>query len=423
MKTLLKNCKLINGLFDIIIEDEKIVEIILSRKERRYEKEFDQIINIKNKLVIPAMIDAHAHTRDLQQSEKEDWISCSEAAINGGVSTIFDMPNTIPATTNLANLNLKRKAAEKSLVNKMFYLGATNQNADEIEKILAAKPNDIVGIKIFLASSCKNDVLSKNKIENVFEIAKKYDKVVAVHSELQSCLDKWQTKISEKTIQNHNIIRNRKCAIEGTKLILDIAQKVGNKLYICHISTAEEIELIAAAKTKNPNIFCEVTPHHLFLDETILAKVGNFGKVNPPLRTKADNLALLKAINDGIIDVIGTDHAPHTLAEKEQKYPKAPSGFPGLETALPLLLNAVSENKISLNKIVELTSFNVAKIFNLKNRGEIKIGFFADLAIVDISEKWKIDASKFRSKAKYSPFDGMKIKGKIKTTFVNGKKI
>jgi dihydroorotase (multifunctional complex type) len=417
LKTLLKNCQTLNGLKNILIIDDKIGYI------GNELASYDKIIDIGGLWVIPGIIDPHVHVRDLQQSEKEDWNSCSNAAINGGISTIFDMPNTIPATTNLANLNLKRKVAGKTLINKLFYLGATNQNANEIEEMLSENPHDIAGIKIFLAGTSSNDVLEKNKIEEIFEIAKKYDKVVAVHTELQSCLDKWRDKISEKTIQNHNILRNRECAINGTKLVLDMAQEIGNKLYICHVSTLEEIELIADAKTKNTNIFCEVTPHHLFLDETILAKCGNFGKINPPLRTRADNIALMKAIENGTIDTIGTDHAPHTLAEKKQIYAKAPSGFPGLETVLPLLLNAVNNGKISIEKIVELTSFNVAKIFNLPNRGKIEAGYFADLTIIDIAEKWEIDSLKFHSKAKYSPFDGMDVCGKVKLIFVNGKKI
>ncbi len=415
MKTLLKNCQTLNGLKNILIIDEKF-DYVGNKLPSHGE-----IIDVDGLWVIPGIIDPHVHVRDLQQSEKEDWISCSNAAINGGISTIFDMPNTIPAATNLANLNLKRKVAEKALVNKMFYLGATNQNANEIEKILVKNPHDIAGIKIFLAGSSSNDVLQKNKIIDFFKIAKKYGKVVAVHTELQNCLDKWHNKISEKTIQNHNILRNRECAIKGTKLVLKMAQEIGNKLYICHVSTAEEIELITKAKCQNPNIFCEVTPHHLCLDESRLEICGKFGKVNPPLRAKADNAALMQAIWNGIVDTIGTDHAPHTVAEKKQMYAKSPSGFPGLETVLPLFLNAVNEGEISLEKVVELMSLNVAKIFNLKNRGKIEAGYFADLTIIDLAEKWTIDALKFHSKAKYSPFDGMDVCGKVKMTFVNGK--
>ncbi|NQV19657.1 MAG: dihydroorotase [Armatimonadetes bacterium] len=423
MKTVLKNCKLIEGVKNIIIEDEKIRDILSSRKDegRQLEADFNRTIDIRENLVIPGVIDPHTHIRDLEQSDKEDWISASKAALAGGVTTVFDMPNTIPATTNLINLDLKRKAAKKSLINYRFYIGATNNNLKDIEQIFGYETPDIVGIKIFLAGSSSNDVLEKSKIEDVFRIAKKYDRIVMVHTELQECLNKWDLKIKEKTIFNHNEIRNRECAINGTELVLEIAEKIRNKLYIAHISTAEEVELIR--KYKNPNrIFCEVTPHHLLLNESILEKVGNFGKVNPPLRTEKDNTALWEAVYDGTVDFIGTDHAPHKLSEKILDYSRAPSGFPGLETGLHLLLNEVNKGNLTIEKLVELTSKNVAEIFDLKKRGDIKIGNYADLTVIDMNRKWKIDADSFNTKAKYSPFDGMEIQGKVVMSFVNGKR-
>ncbi len=438
MKTLLINCKLIEGVKNIIIEDDKIIEVIPCSQAPAWEHKtfpsgscrmgmscavessFDQIIDIKGNLVIPGVIDPHVHVRDLKQSDKEDWLSASKAALAGGVTTVFDMPNTIPATTNLINLNLKREAAKKSLINYKFYIGATNSNLKDIEEILAENQTDVAGIKIFLAGSSLNDVLEKSKIEDVFKIAKKYDKIVVVHTELQYCLNIWNSKIKEKTILNHTKIRNRECAIKGTKLVLEIAEKIRNKLYIAHISTAEEVELIRKYK-KNNRIFCEITPHHLLLNESILEKVGNLGKVNPPLRTEKDKKALWEAIYDGTADFIGTDHAPHKLSEKLLEYSQAPSGFPGLETGLHLLLNEVNKGNLSIEKLVELTSRKAAEIFDLKKRGDIKIGNFADLTVIDMNRKWKIDAERFNTKAKYSPFDGMEIHGKVMKTFVNGK--
>ena len=423
MKTLLKNCKLIQGLSNIIIEDDKIVGVKPSERSQTFRtvENNEQIIDIKGNLVIPGVIDPHVHIRDLKQSNKEDWRSASEAALAGGVTTIFDMPNTIPSTTNLENLNLKRKTAEKSLVNYKFYLGATNGNTTEIEKILKSDPSDIAGIKVFLAASNSNEVIKDRKIlKQFFKLAEKYDKVLVVHTELQELLDAWQKRIPEKSILKHNALRNRQCAIRGTKLVLELANEIKNKLYIAHISTAEEIELIRKYKQNN-QIFCELTPHHLLLKESILKEVGNFGKVNPPLRNEKDNYYLWKAINDEIVDVIGTDHAPHTLEEKQQEYKKAPSGFPGLETGLHLLLNEVNKGNLTIEKLVELTSKNTGMIFEIKNRGEIKVGNYADLAVIDMKKKWKVDSSKFKSKAKYSPFEGFEIQGKVLMTFVNGK--
>ena len=422
MKTLIKNCKLIDGLKKIIIEDEKVFDIYSSRKERRLETGIDQILDIKENLVIPGVIDPHVHVRDLQQSEKEDWISASKAALAGGVTTIFDMPNTIPATTNLKNLNIKRKAAKKSLVNYKFFVGATNSNQSDIEEILESKPTDIAGIKVFLAGSSNNDtVTDENVLKKIFQIAKKNDKIVTVHTELQTCLNEWRNRLQYNTVLKHNALRNRQCSIKGTKLVLELAEKNGNKICIAHCSTAEEINIIRKYKKNNP-VYCEITPHHLLLNESILEKVGNFGKVNPPLRSEKDNITLWEAIHDGTVDFMGTDHAPHKREEKLLEYSKAPSGFPGLETGLHLLLNEVNKGNLSLQKLIEITSKNAAKIFDIKKRGEIKVGNYTDLTVIDMNKKWKIDSSKFKTKAKYSPFDGGEIQGKVKMCFVDGKR-
>ena len=422
MKTLIKNCKLIDGLKKIIIEDEKVFDIYSSRKERRLETGIDQILDIKENLVIPGVIDPHVHVRDLQQSEKEDWISASKAALAGGVTTIFDMPNTIPATTNLKNLNIKRKAAKKSLVNYKFFVGATNSNQSDIEEILESKPTDIAGIKVFLAGSSNNDtVTDENVLKKIFQIAKKNDKIVTVHTELQTCLNEWRNRLQYNTVLKHNALRNRQCSIKGTKLVLELAEKNGNKICIAHCSTAEEINIIRKYKKNNP-VYCEITPHHLLLNESILEKVGNFGKVNPPLRSEKDNITLWEAIHDGTVDFMGTDHAPHKREEKLLEYSKAPSGFPGLETGLHLLLNEVNKGNLSLQKLIEITSKNAAKIFDIKKRGEIKVGNYTDLTVIDMNKKWKIDSSKFKTKAKYSPFDGGEIQGKVEMCFVDGKR-
>ena len=416
MKILLKNCKLIEGLKDILIDDDKIVEVIPCS-----QADFDQTIDIKGNLVIPGVIDPHVHVRDLQQAYKEDWKTASMAALAGGVTTIFDMPNTIPATINLENLNIKREAAKKASVNYKFHIGATNFNLKNIEEILGEEPSDIAGIKVFLAGSSSNEtVTNEDVLKQIFMIAKKYDKVVVVHTELQEYIDIWKQRLPYDSVLKHNAIRNRQCAIKGTELILKLSEEIGNKIYIAHVSTAEEIEMIKKYKLNN-QVFCEVTPHHFLLNESILKKVGNFGKVNPSLRSEKDNQALWDAILDGTVDTIGTDHAPHTIEEKQQEYENAPSGFPGLETCLPLLLNEVNEGNLKLEKLVELTSKNPAKIFNLEKRGEIKIGNYADLTVIDMNKKWKIDASNFYTKAKYSPFDGMEVTGKIIMTFVCGK--
>jgi len=422
MKILLKNCKLIKGLKDIIIEDEKIIDVKPCEWSETFAMvdTFERVIDIKNKLVIPGMIDAHVHVRDMGQSSEETWETASSAALAGGVTTIIDMPNTIPATTNLKGLNAKREVAKKAKVNYKFHLGATENNLHELNEILNNDPKDVAGIKVFLAGSSSNEVVAdEDKLKEIFKLAKKYNKVVLVHTEMQDCLDKWHQIIEDKCIQNHNQLRNRECAIRGTELVLRLANEIGNKLYICHISTREEIELIR--KHKNNNTFCEVTPHHLTLDKSILNLVGNFGKVNPPLRTDEDNQVLWEAVIDGTIDVIGSDHAPHTIDEKKEDYNKAPSGFPGLETTLPILVTEFNERKIPIKRLIELTSSKPAEIFEMKSRGKIRKGYFADLSVIDTENESPIVADLFQSKAKYSPFDGMEVQGKIVMTLVNGK--
>jgi dihydroorotase len=316
-------------------------------------------------------------------------------------------------------LQAKRKAMEKSLVNGFLYLGATNDNASEMEEILAENPNDVKGIKIFLSASSQNEIINEIQLEKFFQIALKYDIILLFHNELQSVINNYSYQY-EHNILNHNKLRNRKAAISGLEFILNMEKKVPAKIYICHVSTSEELDLIKKQKRDFP-LFCEVTPHHLLLNETILEKVGNFGKVNPPLRTEKDNEALWQAIDDGIVDCFGSDHAPHLKSEKEQEYDKAPSGFPGLETSLPVLLTAWKQRKMDLCKLVKLASENAVKIFNIENRGKIAENFFADLVVIDENEKTVIRAENFQSKAKYSPFEGWEIPFKVAKTIVNGK--
>jgi dihydroorotase len=413
LKYLLKNCKFPEGTKNILIEDSKMA--YFGNELPACEKVYD----LQNQLVLPGMIDPHVHVRDLQQAEKEDWLSASQAAIAGGVTTIFDMPNTIPATTNKIGLQTKRKAMEKSLVNGFLYLGATNDNANEMEEILAENPADVKGIKIFLSASSQNEIINEIQLDKFFQIALKYDTILLFHNELQSVINNYSNKY-EHNILNHNNLRNRKAAISGLKLILKLQKKVPAKVYICHVSTSEELDVIKKQKRDFP-LYCEITPHHLLLNETILQKVGNFGKVNPPLRTVKDNEALWQTIDDGIVDCFGSDHAPHRKSEKEQDYDKAPSGFPGLETSLPVLLTAWKQRKMELQKLVKLTSENAARIFNIEKRGKIADNYFADLVVIDENEKTFIRAQDFKSNAKYSPFEGWEIPFKITKTIVNGK--
>jgi len=381
----------------------------------------DHIIDVSGKIMLPGLIDPHVHVRDLGQSDKEDWASASKAALAGGITTIFDMPNNKPPTVNLTNLNLKREVAKKSLVNYKFNLAVTAHNLDDVNLILAQKPDDIAALKLFLAGSSSNEyVEDEAQIKRIFDISLQYDLPVIIHTELQKCIEKHQAGIPNPSVFDHNSIRHRDCANAGTGLVIKLAKEIGNAVYIAHTSTAEEIEMIRQNKTK-ARIYCEVTPHHLLLNQSVLEQAGNYAKVNPPIRTKQDNEALWQGIADGTIDTIGTDHAPHLLSEKQRDYSQAPSGFPGLETALPLLLNEVKKGTLSLAKLVELTAQNPAKIFKLPKTDSVKTGYQANLTLIDPDKEWTIQPGEFYTKAKYSPFAGKQGQGMPVMTIVRGK--
>ncbi len=369
-------------------------------------------------LLIPAVIDPHTHIRDLGQAEKEDWLSASKAARKGGVAVVFDMPNTKPPTIDLQTLELKRQAAKKATVHARFNIAATAHNYDKVQEILKTKPADVTALKIFFAGSNDKEFLTdKDLIKKYFELSLKYDIPVMIHTEWQPCVEKHQKLFEHPTIFDHNKIRHPECALKGTEIAAQIAAETGNKVVIAHTSVAGELEIIKSYK-KKARLYCEVTPHHLFLNKEILEKAGNFGKVNPPLRSKKDNEALWQGIMDGTVDYIGTDHAPHTLEEKLGPYPSAPSGFPGLETNLRLLLNEVYKENLDLERLIELTSSKAAEIFGLEGFGKIKEGAVAALTLIDPEKKWKIKAEDFETKAKYSPYEGMQGYGDVVKIFI-----
>ncbi len=414
MKTILTNV-IINGKTQNLLIEDGLIAYIGTEKPA-----YDTLIDLEGKTLIPGMIDPHVHVRDLEQTDKEDWFSASQAAIAGGITMLFDMPNNKPPTVNLKNLNLKRGVARKSLVHYKFNIAVTEHNLDDVKEILDTKPEDVSALKLFLAGSSANEYVEDiDTIKQIFDISLQYGLPVIIHTEQQKCIEKYQAKIQNPSVLDHNYIRNRECANLGTELVINLAKEIGNAVYIAHTSTAEEIDIIRQNKDK-ARVYCEVTPHHLLLDESILKRIGNSGKVNPPIRTKADNQALWLGIADGTVDTIGTDHAPHKISEKSQAYNQAPSGFPGLETVLPLLLNEVNKGNLSMAKLVELTSTNTAKIFKIDKRGAIKPGNYADLTVIDMNKQWKIEPKKFMTKAKYSPFAEFEGIGMPVGVFING---
>lgn len=389
------------------------------------------LIDIKGMHILPGLIDAHVHFRTPGMTAKEDWVSGSKAALAGGVTTVLDMPNTVPPTVDFRSLREKRVlVAKKALVNYGFYLGATLDNLKELVKV-----KNIAGVKIYMGSSTGN-LLVKDKeiLEKFFAEAarggKSGRKLLAIHAENEDCIlagaEKYANKVdaAQTDAAVHSLIRAPQCAYEAVKEIMHLAKKYGTRVHVCHCSTLAELDTVkkfkGAGGVRGQQLSVEVTPHHLFLTEKDYPMYGNLIKVNPPIRGLIDQVALWDGIRKGLVDMIATDHAPHLLAEKMQPYAKAPSGIPGVQTMLPLLLNAVNDGKLSLQKVVALTSANPARLFGIKGKGQIKSGFDADFAIVNLNLPEKVCHHYLWSKANWSPFHGWVLKGWPIMTFVNG---
>lgn len=376
---LIKNAKLIsNGIEvvkNILIDKGKIAKIGSGLMIA------DEIIDAEKNFVIPGMIDCHVHFRGPGTEHKEDWKTGSYAAAKGGVTTVLDMPNVPPILSSGDLEKLKRKQAKESVVNYGFHFGCSSEdNTPEIRKA-----GNVASTKVYMNNTTGNLLIEDlDLIEKIFRASR----MVSTHAE--------QKQVEEA---------------------VEIAKKTGKRLYLCHLSLKSEIDFLK--KNKTPNIFCEVTPHHLFLTEDDFKKKKGFAKMLPTLKTKKDQKALWDAIDYGLIDTIGTDHAPHTVEEKKAK--KFPAGVPGVETALPLLLDAVNKGRLTITKLVEMTSRNPADIFNIENKGQIKIGYDADLVIVDMNLKKKVKNSELFTKCRWSPFEGKILKGWPITTIVNGK--
>ncbi|MBW2989183.1 amidohydrolase family protein [Candidatus Woesearchaeota archaeon] len=355
----------------ILLEDHKIAyiseEVITA----------DEAIDIKGKIVIPGLIDCHVHFREPGLTHKEDFLSGSIAAARGGITTFLDMPNTIPPTTTVRDLEEKRKLAQKSIVNYGFHFGSTPDNIDEIKNV-----KNIASVKIFMDTSTGN--LRIDDIEKIEDIMKEA-RLCTVHAEGESL---------EKAIKT--------------------ASRLKKKFYACHISSEDEIGMIRKNKK---HAYCEVTPHHLFLTEADRDKLGRLAEVRPSLKKKEDQEALWKALQAGIVDTIATDHAPH---KKEEKLNEGMSGLPGVETMLALLLDAVNGKRLTLQQVIELTSRNPARIFRIKNKGILKEGYDADLTVIDMELEKEVKPDILFSKAKWSPFEGKILKGWPIMTIVRG---
>lgn len=367
--------------------------------------------------LLPGLIDPHVHFRTPGAEYKENWESAAQAAVRGGITCVFDMPNNNPPCTNKENLEAKLQIIDKQLKNvgiplrHHLYFGADANQLDE----LGVVKDQVIGLKIYMGSSTGGLTMDEaSALDRAFQLAAQHDVIVAVHAEDEEIMRANAEKYKgSKDPATHSKIRGREAAIKATQQAIDLAEKHNAQLLICHTSTAEEIELIRQAKKRQLLVYCEVSTHHLFLNETDYEHLRTLALVNPPLRTAQDQEALWQGIHDGTVDFIGTDHAPHTLEEKTKPYGQAPSGMPGIQTLLPLLLNAYNEKKLSLEKIVRLTHINIEQIFGLDRH--------QDFVLVDLEMSKEVKVSELKSKCGWSPYAGMTLKGWPVYTILKGK--
>jgi dihydroorotase (multifunctional complex type) len=392
---------------DIRTHDEKIVNLA----ENLTPEPGECVVDATGRLVLPGFIDSHVHFREPGNTHKEDFFSGTQAALAGGVTTILDMPNTQPPADSRDRLVEKAAlASTKAVVDYGFYLGATDSN---IEEALSAS-DQVVALKLYMGSSTGSLLVTEFTPMYRHFSSFPLHKPIVVHAEDEQSL----SYFGAFGLKDHNQSRPPVSAQIAVSRALAIAEETGRALHVAHTTTARELELIQEAKHKGVHVTCEVTPLHLFLTEDDQHRLGNFGKVNPPLRTERDRKALWTYFDT--IDTIATDHAPHTREEKNQPYEKAPSGMPGVQTMMPLLLTAASEGKVALNEIVKRCVVHPARIFGLKTKGALEPGKDADIVLVNPNLEYELTNEQMFSKCGWTPFAGKKVKGKIEQVFIRG---
>lgn len=389
-----------------------------------------EVWNLEGKHIIAGGIDAHVHFREPGLTHKADMGTESRAAIAGGVTTFFDMPNTSPATISAERLSEKIRLAKEKAVGKLgFHIGATNLNYPEILTLVregdpetGLRPEDIAGVKVFMGSSTGNMLVDEgNSLEELFSIK---EKPVLVHCEDEATIKSNLAAAIEKYGDNipfteHENIRSRKACIKSSIKALELAIRHGTKLVLCHISTKEELEMVRAAKISNPDIIAETSCNYLWFSDEDYPRLGSRVKCNPSVKTPADREALRDALASGLIDTIGSDHAPHLLSEKEAIYVKAPSGLPSIQQSLPVLLTIAHEEGIPLTHIASVFSERAADLYGLE-RGKIKQGYEADLVIFDYEKEFTVRNEDQWSKCGWTPYEGVRLRGAIENVLIDG---
>ena len=375
-----------------------------------------ETIDVTGLDVLPGVIDSQVHFREPGLEHKEDLESGSVAAVMGGVTAVFEMPNTNPNTDNEgAILDKLARAHHRMWCDHAFYVGATGQNAEEL-RALERMPGT-AGVKIFMGSSTGNLLVAED--EALSRVLASGTRRVAIHAEDEARMNE---RVAEHRINgdpaSHPVWRDDESAMLATRRILRLAREAKRRIHVLHISTPAELELLAQHKDIAT---CEVTPQHLTLaGEEAYAKIGTYAQMNPPIRSGAHRDGLWYWMGQGVPDVVGSDHAPHTIEEKERAYPASPSGMPGVQTLLPLMLNHVAEGRLTLQRLIDLTSAGPQRIFGLVRKGRIAIGYDADFTVVDLKRRWTITGDWLASRCGWSPFEGWELTGKPIGTIIRG---
>ena len=396
---------------DIGIVNSKISQIGNLENEKSKD-----IYDANNLIVLPGCLDTQVHFREPGSTDTEDLHSGSRAAIVGGITGVFEMPNTNPPTSNKKEFQRKLDLAKNRMYcNYAFYFGATADNADDLASLKTLE--GCCGIKLFAGSSTGNLLVAEE--EDIDKVFQNSSKVVAVHSEDEAILNINKKLIKNGDVNSHPIWRSVECALSSTRRIVRIAERYNKKAHILHITTKEEVDFLSQHKG---NITFEITPQHLTLyAPDCYEKLGTYAQMNPPLRDKSHYERLWYGVRNNFNDTIGSDHAPHLKANKDKEYPNSPSGMPGVQTLLPVMLDHVNNRKLSLNQLMNLLCENPVRIFGIKNKGYIKKDFDADFTIVNMDQIIEIKNEKIESKCGWSPFNGNKFKGTPVATIINGK--
>ncbi|WP_343328310.1 dihydroorotase [Polaribacter staleyi] len=420
--TLIKNARIVNEnntfLGDVLIENELIKEISSNIKAT----ENVEVVDADGKYLIPGFIDDQVHFREPGLTHKANIATESRAAVAGGITTFIEMPNTVPQATTQDLLEDKFTiAANDSYANYSFMFGGTNDN---LEELLKTDPKKVAGIKLFLGSSTGNMLVDNEEIlEKIFSSTKM---IISVHCEDEATIRKNTQEFIDKygddiPVKYHPIIRSEEACYLSSSKAIELAKKTGARLHIFHLSTAKETELFRNdIPLEEKQITAEVCIHHLWFSDKDYDEKGTHIKWNPAVKTEKDRLGLWEALLDDRIDVLATDHAPHTLEEKDNVYTKAPSGGPLVQHAVTAVLEKVKEGVISIEKAVEKMSHNPAKLFQIEKRGFIKEGYFADIVLIDTNKSQTVSKDNILYKCGWSPFEGTTFSSTITHTFVNG---